>query len=130
MTKEIAAEWKRHKSRFATSWRASMTARKRVVWLEDSALPSLRKRASKFNEGRCRAVIEKDLHLIEAAIASDRTVLSRDGRAGACFRVFAENESSIRDVAWVCPVQNEAHLHGWLKEGRPSLTSLRLAQNQ
>jgi hypothetical protein len=124
MTPEIAAEWKRHKSRFATTWRASMTARKRVIWLKDSALPSLRKRAGKFNESRCRAVIDKDLHLVEAALASHRTIVSRDGRAGACFRLFAKTEASIRDVAWICPVQNEDHLHGWLKQGRPSLATL------
>jgi len=107
-----------------------MTARKRVIWLKAAALPSLRNRAGAFNEDRCRPVIEKDLHLVEGAMASHRTIVSRDGEAGACFRLFAKTEASLRDIAWVCPVRNEDHLHGWLKQGRPALNSLHLRQNQ
>lgn len=83
MTGELAAEWRRHETLFAARWRAEMRSRGKIVDIEGIQNDEVRKQV------RLSQAVEKDLHLVEAALATDRIVVSLDDRAQGDLRVEA-----------------------------------------
>jgi hypothetical protein len=59
----------------------------------------------------------KDAHLIEAARATDRIVVSLDERARALFREAALEVSELRVVMWANPDNQEEGVVEWLDRG-------------
>ena len=59
----------------------------------------------------------KDFHLIAAAIASDRTVVSLDEIVRRLFKAAAESVEAIRKVVWVNPVKPAEDAVQWLRSG-------------
>src|SRR3984957_2975155 len=72
MTPLLRLEWKRHQSLFARAWLAEMTSRAKVEGIADVRNEDLRA------EAPATASAQKDLHLIEAALATDKIVISLD----------------------------------------------------
>ncbi len=69
--------------------------------------------------GRCL----KDLHLIEAALATDRIVVSLDERARRELAVDAS-----KDIVWVNAVLEGGHAVYWLRNGAPDKEEWKLGQ--
>jgi hypothetical protein len=130
MSPDISVEWKKHGSNFATRWRASMVARRRVVWLPHPLIEALRESIERIEPVRCRPVVRKDIHLIEAALASDRTVISRDTEALQCMRAFANIAARMQNVMWICPVVNADRIAVWLRRGAARVRSLCLGRQK
>ena len=79
LTDSLREEWNKHRSRFARTWRVSMMARRKVELVEVAAHLSLKKRIMRAQLDKpIEAIIEKDRHLIEAALATDKRVASLD----------------------------------------------------
>ena len=77
MTPELSEEWDENQSKFAATWLRSMIARKRFDYEDPSREPSVARR----NEGTATReteieVMRKDFHLLEAAWATDQTIIS------------------------------------------------------
>lgn len=118
MTQEIGEEWQRHQSSFARQWLLSMTARRKVYRLDDVLDNDLRGRIEQVaSNERAAEAIRKDYRLIEAAIATDRIVISLDDRARNLFTVAAQSVGNLRDVAWVNPDKAEEQPILWLENG-------------
>ncbi|HTA67608.1 MAG TPA: hypothetical protein VK776_05000 [Bryobacteraceae bacterium] len=98
MTVTLAGEWDRHQSLYAARWRAEMRSRKKVVDIADVQNDEVRRQVP---ESRA---IRKDLHLIEAALATDQIVISLDDRAQTELCVEATQE-----VTWVNAVAEGGH---------------------
>ncbi|MGA2881051.1 MAG: hypothetical protein ABSG13_19040 [Bryobacteraceae bacterium] len=64
---------------------------------------------------------QKDLHLIEAALATDKIVISLDARARAELSVQAAAE-----VMWIHPVDEGGHVIYWLNKGAEPVEAWRL----
>jgi hypothetical protein len=62
------------------------------------------------------AMIE-DVHLLDAALASDRVVLSLDEEVRACLRSAASEIEPLRKVAWANPLREEENVGEWLRDG-------------
>ena len=79
-SQECLDEWKRHGSNAAKDFIASMFAKRKVVPPQSLARnEELRnKLAVTATSDSSRAAIEKDAHLLEAALQADRIVISRD----------------------------------------------------
>lgn len=118
LTSEIAREWRDHRSRFFRTWQLQMYARKKV----DSVLEAEGVELDRQLE-RCGAepkdldAMQKDLHLIRAALASDRIVVSRDERVRRLFSALAATVPSLRRVVWVNPDRPEEEAVAWLEAG-------------
>jgi hypothetical protein len=67
MTVTLAAEWDRHQSLYAARWRAEMRSRKKVVDIADVQNEEVRRQVP------VSSAVQKDLHLIEAALATTRS---------------------------------------------------------
>src|SRR5262249_5403641 len=90
LTGELTLEWKRHETKYSRTWRKSMTAQRRVVWLQDAPNLTLRKQMSTPD-------MLKDAHLLEAALTTDKRIASNDERARRDFRGIP----LVRLVLWI-----------------------------
>jgi hypothetical protein len=123
VTPEIWAEWRRHWSRMARSWVASMEARKRIVRVrtaDDGTREALERAARSEGE---RVAILKDVHLVEAAIATDRRIASMDEVMRGLLKVFAASIPQISQVMWVNPNILDEDCTEWLRSGAPLETN-------
>ena len=118
MTPKIADEWKRHARRFARKWRVRMEARKKVQRIGSTENATLRaKIESKALRRKDREAMLKDVHLLEAAIATDRSIISLDEAARLLFADASKTISEIRNIVWVNPEKPDERPIVWLEEG-------------
>ena len=121
LTQETSNEWKRHRSGFARRWRVSMEARKKVYRIDPPADEVLRNKIEQTATDKDEIEdMQKDFHLLEAALATDQTVASLDENARQFFARATQNVGEIRDIVWVNPERIEAEAPiEWLKNGAP-----------
>ena len=121
LTPAVRDEWNKHESRFARQWRVAMMARKKVLLRdigENNALRQAIEKAAKTTRGR--DVMLKDTHLIEAAQATDRIVVSLDDTVRALFGGAAKQVRVLKTIAWVNPGDQEDGAIEWLEDGAPT----------
>ena len=121
MTPEISNEWKRHRSSFARRWRVSMDARKKVYRVNAPADEELH---DKIKQTRINLEesedMQKDLHLLDAALATDQNIVSLDETIRGYFAQAAQRVGEIRDIVWVNPERTEEEKPlVWLQNGAP-----------
>jgi hypothetical protein len=116
ITRELAAEWDKHQSQFARIWRAEMRSRGKIVDLPDVTDEEFRGQVDLDSPG-----VRKDLHLIEAALATDKLIVSLDERARIRFTIEA-----TADIVWVNAVAVGGHAVYWLKSGAKPLKKWKL----
>ena len=119
MTEKINNEWKNHQSRFARWWRVSMDARKKIDRInppEDEALQT-EITTTTNNENEIEA-LRKDFHLLQAALATDQTVISLDETVRHLFKRASQQVGEIRNIIWVNPDRTaEEQPIAWLRNG-------------
>lgn len=121
MTPDLEDEWDRNQSNFASEWRVAMEMEGLVYAVspvEDQELRQgiLSTAQSKNN----RLALDKDLHLIEAARATDDTVSSLDRRVRVLLREAARVIDELRAIVWVNPELEEETPLLWLRDGAPA----------
>ena len=119
MTPEISNEWKRHRSSFARRWRVSMDARKKVHRVDAPANEELRDKIEKtaVHENEIE-VMQKDFHLLEAAWATDQTIISLEEIIRQLFARASQHVGEIRDIVWVNPERTaDEEPLVWLQNG-------------
>ena len=117
MTESIRKEWHRHQSIFSTVWFGQMTDQEKVVEITDERDEILRKRIDASVPPEQRNLAAKDVHLIEAAIATDRLVTSNDGRVHRAYRNVANEVEELKQIVWVNPTRDEEKPIDWLRNG-------------
>ncbi len=118
MPPKLKDEWDAHKSLFARTWLTAMASRGRVIF--DEVPPSGRMRREIENAAanqRDVAALRKDFHLVEAAIATDRTVISLDETVRQLFKAAARGVAAVKKVVWVNPTVTTEQPISWLKNG-------------
>lgn len=120
MNKEIVREWDEHESGFAKRWRSWMARKDKVAHADARPDKELRSAVERSGHSdRAREVMLKDIHLIEAALTADLSVISLDEDARDCFGrlALAEATSPLGKVLWVNPSREEENVLAWLKQG-------------
>jgi hypothetical protein len=121
LTAPIREEWNKHQSRFARTLRVSMMARRKVDAVELAAHHSLEKRIARAEpDESVAAIIKKDRHLIEAALATDERVASLDDRVRQHLRDQAPKLPELHSICWVNPNKPEEASIAWLESGAPA----------
>jgi len=118
-TEEIISEWNRHQSNFARSWRATMDGKRNKVFpLKEQTNANLRQRIREaaLHEKDWQEM-EKDCHLIEAALAADLAVLSVEENVRRRFARIAPHVEELRTIMWVNPAKEAEHCMEWLSRG-------------
>src|SRR5215208_5859634 len=118
MTTEIQNEWNKHQSGFARRWRVSMVARRKLCIVDAPSNRDLRARirraAVKDMDGDAML---KDTHLIEAAIATDRIVISLDETVRVLFLEITDKVKELRIIVWANPDKTVENCISWLRDG-------------
>ncbi len=127
MNREISKEWKKHRSRFSRIWYASMIAKKRVVPPKQQTgtdnlynrieKTKIKLRYQKDSHAKCVSAMLKDYILIEAAINTDKIIVSLDEQVRYCFGEISSEVKELKRIIWVNPDKNEDAPMDWLKEG-------------
>ena len=121
ITPEISNEWKRHRSGFARRWRVSMDARKKVYRVDAPVDEELRNKIERTATGENEIeVMQKDFHLLEAAWATDQSIISLEEIIRQLFARASERVGEIRDIVWVNPERmEEEEPLVWVQNGAP-----------
>ncbi len=129
MTRKISDEWKRHQSRYALEWRASMDARRLVDRIDPLEYDELQNRVTNTADSEDDIeVMQKDFHLLEAALDTDKTVISLDQTARQLFVRASQWVGEIRRIIWVNPERTaEEEPIAWLQNGAPPETHRQLS---
>lgn len=138
MTSEIRNEWDKHQSRFALEWRKSMVAKRKLIPLKALSLNQMlwKELEDSATTDKHRQQIVKDICLLEAALATDKIVISLDDKtARKYFSQAAQQiqflQDSLKDIVWVNPdhVEQEQPIV-WLEKGAPYEENRTLGQYQ
>ena len=117
MTKAIREEWHRHMSRYSKIWRRRMWARKRVVKIIGERDETLRGRIDASVSQDQQAMVAKDVHLVEAALATDQLITSQDERVRNALRTASNNVGELKRIVWVNPTRGDEKPIDWLRDG-------------
>lgn len=117
MTKAIGEEWHRHISKYSKRWRRRMWARKRVVEITGERDETLRGRIDASVPQDQKAMAAKDVHLVEAALATDQLITSQDERVRSALRTASNNVGELKRIVWVNPTRGDEKPIDWLREG-------------
>ena len=133
LSPELSDEWKRHQSRFARRWLTQMYAARKVIVREPPACHEILADIRAFHAITQAefAAVEKDIHLIAAALVSDRAVLSWDHRVAIAIRKVCVDQTtvtskSVSHVLWIDPIADRDALYAWLSENGPARASWQL----
>lgn len=120
LSAELTEEWNRHQSNFARTWRVSMVARKKGKRTAPAQNASLRARILKTTtKEKDQQAVEKDFHLIEAAMDADGIVVSLDETARRAFALAASQVKELRGLVWANPARESEECGDWLEAGLP-----------
>ena len=117
MSEAIQEEWRRHRSRYSLKWLTRMSARRRVDRNKIERDEDLRERIDEVVPPEQKEDVDKDVHLIEAAVATDRLVASQDERARGAFGNASANVGELKQIVWVNPTQADEKPIDWLRNG-------------
>ena len=120
MTPELSEEWEENQSKFAATWLRSMIARKRFDYVGPPVHQALRDKIEEAATGENEIEdMRKDFHLLEAALATDQTIISLDETVRGCFARATGYVGEIREIVWVNPDHIEEEPLVWLQNGAP-----------
>ena len=121
MTLELSEEWEEHRSNFSATWLANIIARKRFHFIQIQYDRTLFDRIEETTDREKNVkALQKDFHLIQAALAADNTIVSLDENIRMLFAKASQQVGEIRNIVWVNPDQAAENLIQWLKDGAPS----------
>lgn len=118
VTEMISDEWRRHQSSFTRTWLRSMYAKRKVCQLDISANEELRGKIEQvIAEEKKRNAMLKDVHLVEAALEADKTVISMDQTVRLYFQEGAPKVVVFKQIIWVNPSKEDERCLEWLQNG-------------
>lgn len=129
MTVELLKEWENHWSNYASTWLSHMIASNRLHFVELSQNRTLHDKieATATREKDINVML-KDFHLLEAALETDKVIISLEKCVFKLFKQAARQVSEIRDIIWVNPDRTvEEQPIVWLKNGAPPEAHRQLA---
>ena len=117
MTDELQAEWNKHESTFARKWRVSMIDKRKYKFCKSVTLSELRNKLEQLKmEHKTREAIWKDICLVEAAIATDKIIISLDDKVRDYLVEVSENIPEVKLILWLNP-DKESESVKWLEKG-------------
>jgi hypothetical protein len=126
MTPEIKQEWDDHQRSFALTWRVAMVRAGRLELnaschsekLRDAIMGVAGQKIGKIKitQEVCHIML-KDCHLLEAALATDNTIIALDEKARKPLKTTAQVLEKIQSIVWVNPDKPEEEAIAWLEAG-------------
>ena len=111
----LNSEWKKHKSKFATTWLSTMVARKRIKFINpiqkiDEEIESA------FSDEKKKGIALKDSHLVDSALFFDKVIASNDDAARSVFCELSIAYGEITSVKWFNAVSDRKFISDYLSK--------------
>jgi len=123
-TDEIQKEWSNHESRYFRKWSVRMTKGIMKIFepnpkkIRSVKALKLGSRVEKLVKSpKEKEAILKDLHLIEAALATDQIVISRDDTTAGLLKKYQDQIPEFQKIIWLNPTKNPEAVIKWLEAG-------------
>ena len=113
-------------SEFAADVLAEMNTGDRVRAFADEPDAPLARAVNGLDQNE-KAMAEKDLHLVVAALASDNRILSHEKRARRAFRKAMDADARLQAMRWISPA--EPNCNAWLTDGAPDKPAYQLTHD-
>ena len=127
-TEAIRDEWQRHQSQFSRQWLVSMVKLRKIVQPTlDLSLTNIIPGSTDLNIVK---IIEKDWHLVLAALATDRRIMSTDSAVRYHLSTLSITDAQLKQLLWVDPVVSSSEVIRWLEDGAPDGRRWRLLDSQ
>lgn len=116
-TPSMKTEWDNHASRYSLNWLRLMQSRRRLLDIEEAetgvagALNNLAVLPAELR------IMLKDCHLLEAALAGDKRIISKDEAAYFHFYQASGSISQLRKIMWASPARPKDECAEWLAAG-------------
>jgi hypothetical protein len=121
VTEMISEEWRKHQSNFTRTWLRSMYAKRKVCQVDVLVNDELRHKVEQsVVEDKKREAMLKDIHLIEAALATDKTIISMDETVRLYFCEMLRKIAVLKHIVWVNPSKDDELCIEWLHDGAES----------
>jgi len=118
LTNEITGEWNKHQSTSARKWRVQMVSKGKVLIVDIPPNTQIRTGIKgKLSTDSALQYLEKDIILIEAALLTDKTIISLDDKAQKGFSEISQELKKLRSIVWVNPQENAEEKLSWLRDG-------------
>lgn len=118
MTPDIRDEWNKHQSKSARIWLRRMVAKKKLYPCEIVVDDGLWSQVEAVTENdKDRGAMIKDIRLIEAALATDKIVISLDETVRQLFKKASDRVDELKEIVWVNPAKAEEQAIFWLENG-------------
>jgi hypothetical protein len=115
---QLLDEWGEHASLVSRRWWKSMAARRRIERFEGEQFAILQDRACAcLVEEKRRVALEKDFHLVRAALATDRSILSNETEFPKLLAMAAASISPLAAIVYGNPAIEEEACVEWIKAG-------------
>jgi len=125
-SRESLDEWKRHG--FARGWFTHMVAARRIELLGEVRNDRLRAKLLPCASSESkRKAMDKDAHLLEAALQADRIVISCDEIVRALFQEACSTVQEIRAIHWANPEIESEEVVPWIRDGARAEAKRRLS---
>ena len=126
-TEAIKREWDKHQSQFAMGWRVSMESLRKLRDDLDLAESNVTDEiAAACSDEYVKAIVLKDCHLIEAALAADACIIPMDEAARGHFSRLTDQVECLKTIVWVDPTNEDEAAIEWLERGAPAEKKRRL----
>lgn len=98
-------EWRKHSSKYTIQWLAMMAAKKRYVTISPPQVIQAEINRAAISEAQ-KEVAEKDAHIVNAALLTDKFIASNDKTARDVFRLVAGDAPVMSGLAWAVPSED------------------------
>lgn len=121
LSQELKEEWDKHgkRSRYFTRWWKDMTSRRKIVPQQLRRLSELKGRIGNVADQQNIPLLDKDAHLVAAAIQDKARVIALDDHAREHFAELTNYISELDLVIWINPQEETPQLIAWLESGAP-----------
>lgn len=114
-------EWKRHRGVYAKLWFKTMIDHKRLHTLDIRPNDIFRDGIFAFPDVKrdpaIKDIITKDLHLIETALETDKTIISLDNQVRGHYKRASSSVECLKVIVWVNPKDPGEDAVYWLEYG-------------
>jgi len=107
ITKDIREEWKRHRSGYSQTWHVAMESKNKVHNLDAVDTVELLNAMAESSMGPSdHKRVEKDAHIINAALSSDKVIVTYDNQLKKTMEKYGPLASISARIIWVNPVKD------------------------
>jgi hypothetical protein len=117
-SQQLLHEWREHASHISRQWWKSMVARRRIDYTEgDEFAHHLDRACACLEKASSKDALRKDFHLIQSALATDKTILSNEKNLPMFVAAACRTVLELSMLHYGNPAEEGHKCIDWIKAG-------------